>query len=111
MPLPILSGPFVLSVGAVEEAIRGKISGVYVLSTKAGGDINCRRVGRADDDLGMTIKDFVGLYSHFSYASALSPAQAYAMECEFYHSGKLPENPAHPMKPAGCHWICPVCRQ
>ena len=111
MALPALIGPHTLSVSIVDQVSRSKVAGVYVLSARVGGDINVRRVVRSDDDLASALKEFVGLYSHFSCASATSPRNAYEMECELFHAEKPPENTSHPVRPLGADWTCPTCGQ
>jgi hypothetical protein len=109
MPHPILDGPHVLSLRLIEQTIPRKVAGVYVLSAREGNAINPRRIGRADEDLASALREFVGLYSHFSCAAAQSPASAYAMECELHHAWDLPESPNHPAPPPNGDAVCPVC--
>ena len=111
MAVPPLDGPHSLSVKSVERTITRKSAGVYVLSALEGGSVNPRLVGRADDDVGTSLKEAIGLYSHFAFVYASSPKNAYEMECEIYHSMKPPENAKHPVKPADAAWECPVCGQ
>jgi len=61
--LPIVIGPHVPSQRLVDEAIPGKVPGVYALSAKEGGAVNLRRVGRADDDHAMALRESIGLCS------------------------------------------------
>ncbi len=106
---PSLKGPEVLSLNTIDRTIRSKVAGIYVLSAKVGSDISPRRLGRADDDLGSAVKSFIGLYSHFSWAFASTPKNAFGMECALYHAGTPPESPSHPARTTGTDWACPVC--
>jgi hypothetical protein len=109
MPLPTLDGPHALSQRLVEQTIRGKFPGVYALSAKEGGIVNLRRIGRADADLGAALREFIGVYSHFSCVAAADPASAYEMECRLYHAWSPPENLVHPESPGEGNGVCPVC--
>ena len=109
MSHPILHGPHILSRRLIEQNIPRKIAGVYVLSAREGNAINARRIGRADEDLALALREFVGLYSHFSCAAAESPLSAYAMECELHHARDLPESRSHPIAPPNSDGACPVC--
>jgi len=109
MSLPALDGPHALSASLVERTIRGRLAGVYSLSAKEGGVINLRRIGRADADIAAALREFIGLYSHFSCAAAASPEQAYEMECRLYHAWTPPENTTHPARPPSYDGACPVC--
>ena len=109
MPHPILNGPHVLSLKFIQQFVPRKVAGVFVLSAREGNAMHARRIGRADDDLASTLRDFVGLYSHFSCAAAESPVTAYAMECELHHAWDLPESPSHPVALQTSDAACPVC--
>ena len=109
MSLPTLDGPHALSQRLVDETIRRKVAGVYVLHAKEGGSVNLRRVGRADGDLGAALREFIGIYSHFSCVAAADPVSAYEMECRLYHAWSPPENPAHPEGSSAGAGACPVC--
>ena len=111
MAVPRLDGPYSLSAKSVERTIRRKKPGVYVLSALEGGIASARLVGRSDDDVGTSLKEGIGLYSHFAFVYASSAKSAYEMECEIYHSAKPPENTTHPTKPADVSCECPVCGQ
>ena len=109
LSLPTLVGPYALSQHLVDDTVRGKVAGVFALSAKEGGAVNLRRIGRADDDLAAALREFIGLYSHFSCAAADSAESAYAMECRLHHAWTLPENPSHPTRPSESAEGCPVC--
>ena len=109
MSLPNLDGPHALSQRIIEQTIRRKVAGIYALSAKEGGVIALRRIGRADADLAAALLEFLGVYSHFSFAVAETIERAYEMECRLYHASAPPENAAHPVSPSGSASLCPVC--
>src|SRR5215470_1986085 len=76
MVVPPLNGPHSLSAKSIERIITRKSAGVYVLSAVEDGISNPRLVGRSDDNLGTSLKECIGLYSHFAFVYASSPRKA-----------------------------------
>jgi len=109
MPTPALDGPFPLCATHLTLRVTRRAPGIYLLSASRGGEIGLRRVERSDDDIIEPLKQHIGLYSHFAWAHASSPMNAYEMECETYHAWRPPENIKHPETPPDADWVCPVC--
>jgi anti-sigma-K factor RskA len=112
MPLPELHDPDVLTKDKVDDAIRQRTAGFYVLGTLGDNKImSVSYVGRSDDDLAAKLKRHVGNYAAFAYATAASALLAYHGECRLYHALKPSKNVLHPMGKGGPDWACPVCGQ
>jgi hypothetical protein len=109
MPTPALNGPYPLCMRQLGALVTRRAPGAYVLSASVGGEIGARCVERSDDDVTARLRKHIGLYSHFAWAYASSPAHAYEMECEMYHAWRPPDNNKHPEKPEGADWMCPLC--
>lgn len=114
MALLNMQGPFDLTTLGVSNAVARGIAGNYGL-----GYVNDRNtfiveyVGRSDVDVGGRLHDWIGTkYKRFKYSYASSAKTAFEKECQNYHdfggSGSL-DNDAHPDRPNGMHWKCPVC--
>ena len=106
---PSLNGPHVLNAQVISRTVTRKSPGVYVVNSVMGGAADPRLVGRADDDLAASLKEYIGLYASFNFAYASSPANAYEIECQIYHALKPPESTRHPTKPASGESECPIC--
>ena len=88
MPAPQLFGPYALLSTNVGLAVAEKgRAGVYGLG----------RIGANDK--------FHALYGYRS-----SPCEAFHGECELYHLLEPEDNAAHPERPDGSDWRCPLCR-
>jgi hypothetical protein len=68
-------------------------------------------VGRAEKDLRMLLKTYVGKYPFFWFETSLSPDECYITHCRLYHKhsehGSL-DDPLHPV-PEKPGQKCPVC--
>jgi hypothetical protein len=109
VPTPALNGPHPLCLEQLGTRVTRRAAGAYLLSASLGGEIGARWVERSDYDVGARLRQYIGLYSHFAWAYASSPAHAYEMACEMYHEWRPPENIKHPDKPEGDDWMCPIC--
>jgi len=112
IPLPQLNDPDALTPENVDDAIRVKTPGFYVLGTMGENKLmTVSYVGRSDDDLAGKLKRHAGNYSAFAFGIAESPLLAYQGECRLYHSLKPSKNVMHPIRKDGAEWACPVCGQ
>ena len=106
---PSLNGPHLLNAQVIGRTVTRKSAGVYVVKSVAGGAASPRLVGRAEDDLATSLKEYIGLYASFAFVYSSSPASAYEIECQIYHALRPPENAGHPLRPADAEGSCPVC--
>ena len=105
-----LFGPHPLTAIGVASAVRGKLPGVYALG-KLGDDgiFYIGYVGRSDDDLAARLQQHV-LQPHpqFVYGFFETAEAAFKKECRLYHDFTPPRNKAHPARPKGTNYPCPV---
>ena len=71
-------------------------------------------VGRADEDLNATLKEFLKKPQNhaFKFSEATDAKAAYEKECRNWHDfgGKVKlDSKQHPAKPEGVDWKCPKC--
>jgi hypothetical protein len=100
-----LSGPFEISL--INFVVPSTSPGVYVLSRD--GRV-AHYVGRSDTGLAsrLALSARGGCYTHFWYALASSPMEAYRAECDLYHRYTPSDNTNHPAVPIGTQWRCPI---
>ena len=83
--------------------------GVYMLGP---GNIErpeqVQRVGRSEDCLNERLKDYIGEYTHFRFATCEDMVTAYQWECELYHRYRPGDNVIHPDQPEDMLCSCPV---
>lgn len=105
-----LRGPYPLTKTGVEDEVTKALPGAYVLGRSDTTAFRISYVGRADDDVRKRIRDHVPEpYPQFKYEYYPSPRAAFEKECNLYHDFTPPDNKAHPARPAGANWKCPVC--
>jgi hypothetical protein len=103
--------PFPLRKEVVNRHIRTPTPGVFVLSYDRTQET---RVGRADQDLRVTLSTFEGEYAYFYFEEIDEDDERYYRECELYHRlggdhGQL-DNTSHPKPPeSAASSECPVC--
>ena len=105
-----MRGPFVLSKSCVNLVVPPHMRGVFALSNNRDG---LEVVKSADKSANEEIKGFFTQFKYFWFELASSPREAFAIECELYHSrlvAKLEGN-GHPKAPPDSGWHCPVCGQ
>jgi hypothetical protein len=110
MPQTGMKGPFALNREAIDTATTAS-PGVYALGyVEVGGDFIPKHVGRSDDDVNRSLKDWVNTkYSKFKFECYDSPEAAFARECELYHDWKEQlDNQEHPRR-RDTRWACPCC--
>jgi hypothetical protein len=106
-----LLGPHRLSFDAIEAAIVDGSPGVFALGRiDSGGKFCVNHVGRADADIKVRLRDFIGSDSLFKYDYYRSAEAAFRKECELFHDVRPPRNLVHPGRPKGTSWECPRCR-
>ena len=70
-------------------------------------------VGRADECLNYTLKNYVGQYKMFKFSYALTLRDAFEKECRSFHEfnkyNNL-ENKQHPEPPKNIEVACPLCQ-
>jgi hypothetical protein len=86
-----------------------RMLGVFGLSNEKN---SLALIKRAERNACEEIKNYWPEYKYFWFELASSPHDAYAIECEQYHS-KLEgrEGNTHPRSPPATDWHCPVCNQ
>lgn len=111
MTAPRLFGPLPLAADRVEKHLQANSPGVYALGEIVNGTFVIRVIGRADEDLRIALKAFVsGSYKHFKFSYALSPRDAFAKECQLFHSLEvLHARQPHPTPPKGMDLRCWTC--
>jgi hypothetical protein len=103
-----MRGPFPLQPLPVDMHVPCAVPGVFCLAKKPD---RVSLIGRADKDLRVALKSYIGKYPIFWFETALSTGECYVTQCRLYHrhvdTGTLEEH-LHPAaeKPGQ---KCPVC--
>ena len=105
-----MRGPFVLTKYYVDMVVPHNRLGVFALSNARDGfDVLVRSEKNACDE----IKTYFSQYKYFWIRPASSPRDAFAIECEVYHSRMAQRcngnGNGHPKAPEASGWHCPVC--
>ena len=112
MEIPDLTGPFKLTASNISIRIRQGTLGAYVLGPmRSDGHLTVKFIGRSDDDLAGKLREHNAKYDAFGFARALSPLEAFRIECALYHHFEPADNPSHPQRAPGTDWNCPVCKE
>lgn len=110
-----MRGPYSLTSLQIDANVSSQ-AGAYVL---VNGHNVAIYVGRADTDLNVRLRAHLlenetnlcirrsGIVS-FYFENANSAAEAYILECDWYHRFRPTCNIAHPAKNFST-WLCPVC--
>ncbi len=82
--------------------------GTYVLSRDG---THADYIGRSDSNLKERLLKHKnnGYYRYVWFDYAVSPKEAYEVECEWYHRYGPLNNVFHPGVPGSSHLICPIC--
>lgn len=105
-----LAGPYPLSFDAIAEAADNCGPGVFALGyVDARGAFRINAVGRADRDLGRTLRDLIGSDQAFKFDRLPSIEAAFERECALFHDFRPPATRFHPTRPAGTMLNCPRC--
>jgi hypothetical protein len=103
--------PFRLQKDVVRRHVPEASPGIFVLSYDRTQET---RVGRADEDLRISISSFEGEYAYFYFEAIEAADECYYRECELFHRlggdrGQL-DNTSHPKPPDSlASSDCPVC--
>jgi hypothetical protein len=103
-----MRGPFPLNSSRVDILVIPGRPGVYGISNTSDSPTY---IARAETDLNIALKRWAEKYKFFWFEYALSPKEAYLLECEAFHknSKKRLENKLHPGPPENIKLKCPVC--
>lgn len=103
-----MRGPFPLNSSRVDILVIPGRPGVYEVSNTADSPVY---LARSDSDLSLALRRWVGKYKFFWFEYAISPKDAYLMECEAFHKCLKAhlENNLHPGPPDDTKLKCPVC--
>lgn len=108
-----MRGPHRLEASEIDANVAKASVGNYVLGRQDSdaGEFVVAYVGRADSGVNAELKSWIGKTKapHFMFSYAVSRRVAFAKECRLYHELSPPGNDAHPERPAGVDWRCPVC--
>jgi hypothetical protein len=106
-----LKGSFPLTRVQVDAHVSVVSPGIFALGHRSadGSKFTIARIGRSDSDVNRRLHDYIGRYPHFKFGYAPSSAAAFERECALYHQLKPRDNKAHPQRPAGTIWRCPMC--
>jgi len=103
-----MKGPYPLQPLTIGMHVPCAVRGVYCLARKPGA---VSLVGRAEKDLRVSLKSYLGKYPLFWFETALSSDDCYAAHCRVYHKyadlGTL-EDRIHPAAERPGQ-KCPVC--
>ena len=106
-----LSGPFRLTVAAIDTAVERTSAGVYAIGHADGlGRFCVSHVGRCDDDVRAKLRSYVGSDMLFKFGYYRSAQAAFEKECQLFHAISPPCNRVHPDRPRGTRLECPGCR-
>lgn len=107
-----MKGCYDLTKEKIENNVKDKSIGYYILGEFIKNDFIVKCVGRSDSDLKQSLKDYIGKYSKFQFQYTDTDEDAFNEECKNYHkygeSEKL-DNKDHPKRPYGFSWQCPKC--
>jgi hypothetical protein len=106
-----LSGPFRLTIAAIEAAVLKTSAGVYAIGHADGmGRFCVSHVGRDDQDVRAKLRSYVGSDMLFKFAYYHDGRAAFEKECQLFHDISPPRNRVHPDRPRGTTLTCPGCR-
>ena len=109
-----MNGPYPLNSAQINRQVTQTSAGNYALGYVRDDDtFIVQYVGRSDEDVNDRLHDWIDTkYKRFKYSYATGAKAAFEKECHNYHdfggSDKL-DNKAHPDRPSGKNWECPVC--
>ncbi len=103
-----LKGPYALTDDMIDDEVTRTSAGAYALGKLSGDTFYIEYVGRSDTDVNNRLHDHVGNYPKFKYDYFGSAKAAFEKECNLYHDFNPSDNKAHPARPNGANWKCPV---
>ncbi len=101
-------GPFALTAESIAAHIDALTIGAFALGRLRDGKFFVRKVGRDDRDLAGALLDLIGTYDAFKFRTYVSTRRAFEKECQLFHAFAPPDSPAHPVRPPGTRFVCPV---
>ncbi len=106
-----LTGSFPLTKVQVDARVAVVSPGIFALGDRSadGSTFTIARVGRSDADVNRRLHDYIGRYPRFKFGYSPSSVAAFEKECALYHQLKPRDNQAHPFRPSGTIWRCPMC--
>lgn len=109
-----MQGAYDLTKAGVNNAVTNASPGNYGLGyLDSNNTFIVQYVGRSDTDVNGRLHDWIGTkYKKFKYLYASNAKAAFEKECQNYHDfgeSKQLDNDAHPDRPDGTNWKCPVC--
>jgi len=111
MPVTGLRGPFPLRDIVIDKEVVLRGPGAFVLGDPENTTtLQVFFAGRSDHSLNNQLHVYVGRYHYFSYEYSGTAQRAFEAECVLYHEFDPRDNPAHPRRPSGESWACPVCK-
>lgn len=113
MPSLGMEGPYSLELNSINSTVTRVSPGNYALgyTNPETNRFVVKYVGRSDTDVKGRLISWLGNTSRpqFKYCYASSPKTAFEKECRNWHDFNPEDNTAHPAKPSGANWACPVC--
>ncbi len=109
-----MKGTYLLNDSEIDKRIKKTSPGNYALGRLDDNTFIVNYVGRSDNDLNNSLKEWVKKYKRFKFRYAKSPNSAYEKECKNYHDfveNDVLDNDIHPQKPEDSSVKCPVCNQ
>ncbi len=104
-----MRGPFPLDASRIDLLIIPDHAGIYGVSNTS----TCPSyIARSDSNLNVALKHWIGKYKFFWYEYAMTPKDAYVLECQTFHKQKEKnnlENNFHPEPPERTDLKCPLC--
>lgn len=104
-----LRGPFALSKNGINSNVTRVSPGAYAIGSFENNTFYISYVGRSDASVNKRLHDHIGEEPKFKYEYYGSAKAAFEKECRLYHDFRPPDNKAHPARPQGSGWKCPVC--
>ena len=107
-----LLGPFALTADSIAEHVEALSIGAFAVGPLKDGRFAVRKVGRDDRDLAAALLSLVGQENHkydaFKFRTYVSTRRAFEKECQLFHDFAPPDTKAHPVRPPGTRFVCPV---
>jgi len=103
-----LLGPFALTADSIAAHVEPLSIGAYAAGRMRDGKFFVRAVGRDDRDLAAALGELAGRYDAFKFRTYVSTRRAFEKECQLFHDFAPPDTKAHPQRPPGTRFVCPV---
>jgi hypothetical protein len=105
-----MRGPFTLSVPSLNMIAPLTRVCVYCLSNLRD---SVQVIRRSEQGIRAELRKHVGQYKYFWLAPAISPREAFNIECDAWHRNarQTPSDLGHPLPASGTDWVCPHCQK